>query len=130
MSDRRIAVQIILRSDQYPMRWRQSARYHTLWQLKAAANRRIEALPDQIDLTIIEMPVRIDRREAPQKLAEQRHYIKAPEHRAHADFQGADRLPFGTGQIGHGILDRGQAGTDFTQKQLPRLGQRQTAVLR
>ncbi|MCY1429811.1 hypothetical protein D9M71_457420 [compost metagenome] len=73
------------------------------------------------------MPVRVDRRESPQKLAEHRHYVQATEYRPHADLQCTRWLPTGAGEVGHGILDGVQAGADFAEKQLAGLGQRQAA---
>ncbi|MNN57977.1 hypothetical protein D3C81_1729950 [compost metagenome] len=73
------------------------------------------------------MPVRVDRRISLQKLTEHRHDIQPPEHRAHADFQGARRETFGAGQIGHGVLNSRQAGADLTQKQLASLSQGEVA---
>ncbi|MMZ70937.1 hypothetical protein D1872_341280 [compost metagenome] len=52
------------------MGWRQLARHHPLGEFEAATNRGVESLGDQVDLPVIEMPVRIDRRKAPQKLTE------------------------------------------------------------
>ncbi|MNQ90050.1 hypothetical protein D3C85_1053770 [compost metagenome] len=122
-----MARQVLPRGHQHAMGRGQLARHHPLGQLKATAYRGVEPLPDQIDLAIIEMPVRVDRRETPQELTQQRHDVQAPEDRAHADFKGPDRLTFGTGQIGHRILDRLQTRADLAEKQLTGLRQCQAA---
>ncbi|MNP02101.1 hypothetical protein D3C76_939420 [compost metagenome] len=70
LADRLVRRQVIGRGHQHAMGWRQLARHHPLGQFEAATNRGVETLGDQVDLPVIEMPVRIDRRKAPQKLTE------------------------------------------------------------
>ncbi|MNE91486.1 hypothetical protein D3C80_1891080 [compost metagenome] len=62
--------QVTRRGYQHAMGWRQLACHHPLRQFESATDRGVETLGDQVDLPVIEMPVRIDRRKAPQKLTE------------------------------------------------------------
>lgn len=117
--------QVIRRRHQHPVRRGQLARHHALGQLKTTADSGIEALADQVDLAVIEVPVRIDIRKAPHKFAQQRHHIPIAEHRPHTDLECTHGPPFGTGQVGDRILDGGEAAADFLQEHLAGFGQRQ-----
>lgn len=60
--------QIVRRCHQHAVSRRQLACHDALGQLKAAAKGRVEALANQIDLAIVEMPIRADIGVAFQKL--------------------------------------------------------------
>ncbi|MNO86464.1 hypothetical protein D3C76_778600 [compost metagenome] len=111
---------------QNPVRRSQFAGDNALGQIKTPADRRVEPLTNQVDLTIIKMPVRTDGRIALQELGQQRHDVQAPENGAHAHLQGAGRLPFGAGEVGHGMLDGLEAAGHFAEKTLTRFGQGQS----
>ena len=81
---RRVLLQIGRRRHQHPVRRGQLARHHPRRQFETTANRSIEALADQVDLAVVEMPIRGNRRVAAQELPQQRQHIQTPEHRAHA----------------------------------------------
>ncbi|MNF89706.1 hypothetical protein D3C84_722420 [compost metagenome] len=70
LKDRFARRQVIGRGHQHAMGRCQLACNHTLRQFETAPDRGIEALGDQVYLTVIEMPVRIDRGKAPQKFTE------------------------------------------------------------
>ncbi|MNO76022.1 hypothetical protein D3C76_670850 [compost metagenome] len=125
--NRRVPAQVRRRRHQHPVRRGQLARHHPRRQIEATTNRRIEALADQVDLAVVEMPVRGNGRVATQELGQQWQHIQAPEHRAHAHPQQPGRLAFAAGQVGHGVLDGAEAVTDLPQKSLPGLGQGQLA---
>ena len=110
--------QIRWRRDQHPMRRCEPARDHTLRQIEATTDGRVEALANQIDLTIIEVPVWRDRRKAPQEFTQQGHDIEATKDCAHADFERARRLSLDAGQISDGILNGIEACADLTEEAL------------
>ncbi len=109
------------------MRRRKFACHDTGRQFEAAAESGIETLRDQVDLTIIEMPVRRDRRVFRQERRQQRHHVGTAETGAHADLEHASRLSSGAGQIVDCGLDRRQSIPDFVQKAFTGLGQGQAA---
>ena len=125
--DLRMPLQVRRRGHQHPVRRGQLARHHPRRQFKTTTNGRIEALADQVDLAVIEMPVRGNGGVAAQKFAQQGQHVQTPEHRAHADPQQPGRLPFGTGQVGHRILDSAKAVAHLAKKTLPCFGQGQLA---
>lgn len=120
---RRTLRHVVRGCHQHSMGRRQLARHHPLGQFEATTDGGIEALADQVDLAVIEMPVRADVGEATHERAQQRHHVAIAKHRTHAHFQGAHRPPFGAGQVGHGVLDGGEAAADLFKKQLAGFGE-------
>nr|GFB01670.1 hypothetical protein [Tanacetum cinerariifolium] len=113
--------------DSHTVSRRQLAGDHALREFEATADGRVEALSDQVHLTVIEMPVRDDGRITAEEFGQQRHHVQAAKQGADADFQGAGGRAFGAGQVGDGVLDGVQAGADLVEEARARLGQRQFA---
>ncbi len=84
-------------------------------------------LANQIDLTIIKMPVWNNRRIIGQEVRQHRQDKMQAEGRAHTDLQCARRDPTATAQAFQGALDRQQSPTDFLQKAFALLSQGQFA---
>ena len=106
---------------------RQLARHDTRRQGEAAADGRIEAFADDVDLAVVEMPVGHDARIAGEKIGQQRHQEMAPERLAHADLQGAHGLFLGNLDAVHRRLQRRQGAVDLAQEPLAAFGQGEPA---
>ena len=107
------------------MHRRELARDDAGRQRKAAADRGVEALADDVDLPVVEMPVGQHARIALEESAEQRDEEVAAERLAHAHLQCAGRVLAPFGDAGNGRLQGRQRAVDLLQEALAAFGQRE-----
>ena len=109
------------------MRRRQCARHDARCEIKATTQRRIVSLFNQVNLPVLEVPIRTNHRIAREERRQQRHNVRDAERRRHADFQHAGRLAAIVRDGRDRCLQRIQIAADFHEKALACLGQRELA---
>ena len=109
------------------MRRRKNARNDSRRQFKSAADRRVITFRDQVDLTILEMPIGTDARIAREEFGQQRHDIVEAHTETHADLEHPRRSAAISRDIGDGRLHAFEIACDILQKLFARFGQRELA---
>ena len=107
------------------MHRRQLARDDPGCERKSAADRSVEALADDVDLPVVEVPVGQHARIALEESAEERDEEVAAECLAHAHLQRAGRVLAPIAEAGNGRLQRRKRAVDLLQEALSAFGQAQ-----
>ncbi len=105
------------------MRWRQGTRHDARCEIESTTQRCIVSLCNQVDLSVLEVPIRTNHRIACEERWQQRHHVSDAEGRRHADSQHASRLATILRDGRDRCLQRIQIAADFHEKALTRLGQ-------